>query len=254
MQQTNRKWPLPIQLSIRYGSIYALLCGCVFAFQRSILYHPSHEAPSGALKPWRHDGATIGFCREVTEPDTIWLMMHGNAGQASDREYVLEHISSADSLYVLEYPGYGAREGKPGRQSFDQAAREAYELLSARNPDRPLGVIGESIGSGPASALASAIRPPSKIVLIVPFDSLYQVAARRFFFLPVWFLLTDRWDNMQALRNYRGPVDVYGAQFDEIIPIHHSRNLAKHCSQAKLIEIPCSHNEWSYERAVWISR
>ncbi len=254
MQQSKRSWPLPIKLSVRYGSIYALICGCLFAFQRSVLYHPSHEPPSGTLEPWTHDGETIGFCREVIEPETVWLMMHGNAGQACDRDYVLEHLSPSDSLYVLEYPGYGAREGKPGRPSFDQAAREAYELLSAKYPDTPLGVIGESIGSGPACSLANATRLPSKIVLVVPFDSLYRVASRRFFFLPVWLLLLDRWDNMQALHNYHGPVDIYGATFDEIIPIHHARNLANHCSRANMIEIPCSHNEWSYETKVRISR
>src|SRR5205814_204396 len=119
---------------------------------------------------------TIGYCREVKSPHTVWLMAHGNAGQASGRSYVLQRMSPADSLYVVEYPGYGSRAGIPSMKTMDDALLQAYTLLSAKHPDLPIGVIGESIGSGPACNLAHAKPAPAKIVLLVPFDTLENLA------------------------------------------------------------------------------
>lgn len=93
---------------------------------------------------------TLGYCREVPQPRTGWLMTHGNAGQASHRGYVLSCLAATDSLYVLEYPGFGQRVGTPSRESMNAAAGQAYQALRAAFPRTPVGVIGESIGSGPA--------------------------------------------------------------------------------------------------------
>src|SRR6185369_8440292 len=104
---------------------------------------------------------------------------------AADREYVLNCMSDQDSFYVLEYPGYGRREGSPSIESMNRAAAEAYQLLRKQHQNTPVCVLGESIGSGPACALAREKPGPDKIVLVVPFDSLASMASRRFFFLPV---------------------------------------------------------------------
>src|ERR1700677_1402375 len=107
-------------------------------------------------------------------------MAHGNGGQAAGRDYVLRRMSKEDSLYVLEYPGYGSREGSPSMESINQAASEAYRLLRARNPNTPVCVLGESLGSGPACMLAGEKIAPEKIMLVVPFDTLANVAAEHF--------------------------------------------------------------------------
>lgn len=244
----------PLSIAVRLSVLYVLLCAVAFALQRSLLYFPSHDEPTGYLSPWRHEGKTIGYCWEVSNPCTVWLLMHGNAGQASDRDYVLDRLPATDSLYVLEYPGYGGRDGKPSRDAFDRAARAAYDRLTEMYPATPIGVIGESIGSGPAASLATAARPPDKIVLVVPFDSLPRVAARRLFFLPVGLLMRDRWDNVAALRSYSGPIDIFCAAEDTIIPCHHARNLAEQLSTATYHEVPGGHNDWSRQAKVKIQR
>jgi hypothetical protein len=169
----------------------------------------------------------------------------GNAGEAADRECVLGHISSADSLYVLEYPGYGAREGSPSLESINQAASSAYQLLRKQHPGAPVCVLGESLGSGPACALAKEKIAPDKIVLVVPFDNLVSVASQHFPFLPVRFMLKDRWDNVESLKGFRGPVDIFGAREDTIIPVEHARALANRFLSAHFLEIPGGHNDWS---------
>ena len=226
-------------------AVYVLLVVGTYLRQRSLLFFPTHLSPSTQLTPWRPNGQFMGYCREVTNPRAIWLMMHGNAGQAADRDYVLRRMSDQDSLYVLEYPGYGSRAGSPGMGSMNQAASEAYQILRSQNPGKPVCALGESIGSGPACSLAQEKMAPDKIVLVVPFDTLASVASEQFWFLPVRLLLRDRWDNIEALKHYSGPVAVYGAESDSIIGIRHAKNLAAHISNAAFTAISGGHNDWS---------
>ena len=227
-------------------AVYLVLVIGTYVWQRSLLFFPTHLTIASRLTPWRSDGGIIGYCREATNAQTLWLMMHGNAGQAADRDYVLSRMSDRDSLYVVEYPGYGAREGRPSKESMDQAASRAYELLRTQHPGKAVCVLGESIGSGPACSLALEKVPPDKIVLVVPFDTLASVAAERFWFLPVRLLLRDRWNNVQALRHYPGPVDVFGAEGDTIIPIEHARSLARQIPGSHFTAIPGGHNDWAF--------
>jgi len=234
--------------------LYIVVVTIVYFRQRSMLYFPTHAAFSARLTPWSNDGHTIGYCREVQNAETIWLMTHGNGGQAADRDYVLRCMSDHDSLYVLEYPGYGLREGSPSLESMNKAASEAYRLLRSRNPKTPVCVLGESIGSGPACALARETIAPDKIVLVVPFDSLASVASKQFFFLPVRLLLRDAWDNVEPLRHYTGPIEIFGATDDRIIPIEHAKALAKRIPSAHFIAIVGGHNDWSEDDKVKIRR
>jgi len=155
---------------------------------------------------------------------------------------------------VLEYPGYGSREGSPSLESINRAASEAYQLLRARNPNTPVCVLGESLGSGPACALAREKIAPDKIVLVVPFDTLVNVASRHFPFLPVPLMLRDAWDNVGSLRGYTGQVEIFGARDDAIIPIGHARALAGQIPSARFIEITGGHNDWPQMVQVNIQR
>lgn len=236
------------------AALYLVVVVIVYFAQRSLLYFPSHTPRSTSLAPWSDGNGTIGYCRETPNPPTIWLMMHGNAGQAADRDYVLPRLSAQDSLYVLEYPGYGSRPGSPSLKSINEAASQAYRLLRAHHPKTPVCVLAESIGSGPACALAGEKLPPDKIVLIVPFDVLARVAARQFPYLPVRLLLHDAWDNVESLKHYAGPVEIFGALQDSIIPIAHARTLASHVPTARFIAIDGGHNDWSENPLVKIQR
>jgi pimeloyl-ACP methyl ester carboxylesterase len=234
--------------------LYVIAGTTIYFKQRALLFFPTHLTRSTRLAPWLAGSQLIGYCREVPNPRTIWFMAHGNAGQAADREYVLPCMSGQDSVYVLEYPGYGNREGQPSLALMNQAALEAYRLLRRLNPNTPVSVLGESIGSGPACALALEKVPPDKIVLVVPFDTLAQVASGKYPFFPIRLLLKDRWDNVEALRHYRGPIDIYGAVEDNIIPMRHAKALAEQISQCRFVAIPGGHNDWADSGQVRIER
>lgn len=231
--------------------LLVVVLGCA-VLQRKLLYYPTHHKESNGLSEWRHDGQLIGYAREVPSPRNVWLMVHGNGGQASDRIYALPSFSSQDSVFILEYPGYGQRPGSPSMDAFNSAAQQAYELLRSKFPNTPVCVVGESVGSGPASVLAANPHPPDKIVLIVPFDTLSRVAAHHFRVLPVGLILRDKWNNIESLKEYRGALEIFAARDDSIIPIVHAKALAESKPSAAFHEIEGGHNDWAMKGRVTI--
>lgn len=234
-----------IRIVLLCAAAYLLFIFVCALFQRRLLYFPTHHHEHFGLAAWREGGELIGYARQVPNPGTVWLFLHGNAGQASDRVYVLRSFAEVDAVYILEYPGYGERPGSPSLSSFNAAARQAYEQLRARFPVTPVGVAAESIGCGPAALLAGSPRPPDKIVLILPFDTLANVAAGHYPFLPVRLLLRDNWDNIAALRGYGGELELIGAQGDTIIPLSRATALAETKPSAVFRTIEGDHNDWA---------
>jgi pimeloyl-ACP methyl ester carboxylesterase len=230
--------------------IAVLTVGCQ-VFTRKLLFFPSHDTVENGFTRWTQDGALIGYSRAVENPENVWLMLHGNGGQASGRGYALPSFPERDALFILEYPGYGARAGTPSRRGFDAAAREGYAALRASFPGKRIGVVGESLGSGPAAMLSKASPPPDKLVFIVPFDTLKSVAADHFPRPLVSLVLAGSWNNIEAMKGYRGPVDVFGAEYDEVIAVSHARALAGSIPQAKFHLLPGGHG-WALRPGVEI--
>lgn len=226
---------------------YLFIAGAVYVFQRSLVFHPTHRKVDTGMQPWLEDDRQIGYVRSVNSPVGVWLVLHGNGGQAAHRDYLLEHVAEDVAVYVMEYPGYGDRPGLTSGENINRAAIDAYLSLQTRYLDLPLGVIGESIGSGPASLLGTVAQPPDKVVLLVPFDQLYRVAGSRFPWLPVKWLMRDQWDNISALKEYDGPIEIFATRDDEVIPFKHARALADAIPRARLIEMQGGHNSWELD-------
>jgi pimeloyl-ACP methyl ester carboxylesterase len=214
--------------------------GCQI-IQRKLLFYPSHHANANGFTRWEHDGQTIGYVREAADPKNVWMLLHGNGGQAADRQYAMYAFDRNDSVFILEYPGFGGRTGTPSRRSIDAAARAGYADLRARFPGRPVCVAGESLGSGPASVLSGESPPPDKIVLVVPFDSIKSVGKDHAPALLVHLVLAGTWNNVEALQRYHGPIEIFGAEDDEVIPVKHARALAASVPHAQFQQIRGNH-------------
>jgi hypothetical protein len=241
----NREWSALCRVVMLALALGVCVNRSPAMLESTFLYFPTHTQSATDLQEWRAGGKLIGYSSPVATPRMVWLVFHGNAGQAGDRGYIRESLPRSEAAYIMEYPGYGPREGTPSMQSINAAAVVAYALLRTLYPGVPIGVIGESLGSGPASYLCSLANPPSRAVLIVPFDNLLSVAKEHIWFLPVGLLMRDRWDNVAALSNYAGRVDIYGARQDVVIPLRHAQKLVRSLPRASYHEMECGHNDWS---------
>lgn len=232
---------------------WVLAAGCASMSSR-YLYYPTHHGRTNGLQEWRDNGDLFGYCRWVENPETIWLFVHGNGGQAADRVYALHAFSPRDAVFIVEYPGYGQRPGVPSKDSFDEAVRRAYDSLRRSYPGKPVCVAAESIGSGPAALLAREPVPPDKFVFVVPFDVLRKVASEYLGLPFAGWLLGRSWNNIEALRQYQGPVDVFGARDDQVIPLRRARALATSLPQARFVVVAGGHNDWPQQQEIQFRR
>ena len=196
--------------------------------QRYLIYVPFHISreiaeESGAkvgFLPWRNAANQfIGWKSAAASPPIgSILIVHGNAGWALRRAYMAAPIHEAAALdvYILEYPGYGSRSGTPGMASLLNAADDAFANLPT---NVPIYVVSESLGTGVAAHLAQ--KNPDRVAglaMFVPYDKLASVAENHVPFLPAYYLLWDRFDPADWLKDYRGPVEIILAGDDDIIP------------------------------------
>jgi hypothetical protein len=157
-------------------------------------------------------------------------------------------------VILAEYPGYGPRAGRPGEQSLVDDTSETV-ALAHRQYGEPLLLVGESLGAAVAAAAGQRQQERTAgLLLITPWDRLAHVASHHYPWLPVKWLLRDRYDTAARLARFDRPVVVAVASQDSIVParvgvaLHTALDSPKHLMQID----GAGHNDW-HERvdAAW---
>ena len=242
---------------------YLLVVLAVLIFQRRLIYFPTKipadvivsVAAEHGFAPWKNpSGDIIGWKMLASGAATgSVLVVHGNAGCALSRDYLAQPIHDAADVdvFVLEYPGYGARPGSPGKSSFIAAAEAAFQLLGT---NAPRYVVSESIGTGVACELAK--NHPAEIAglaLFVPYSNLAAVAQKQMPFLPAYLLLLDRFNPEECLKSYHGPVKFIIAGADEVIGASSGQRLFDSYAGRKNLQVfpGAHHNDVAGQSAAW---
>lgn len=198
---------------------YVGVCALLYAMQRSLMYFPQYTRVDAAATDFaiERDGVRLrGWVVGRGGRDPI-LYFGGNAERIELNRDDFARLFPGRAVYLLAYRGYGASEGAPSETALIGDAVSLFDEVRRRHPDQPIAVIGRSLGSGVASVLASR-RPVARLALVTPFDSMAAVAQSHYRWLPVRWLLRDRYDSARALRSYNGPVLIVRAGRDEVIP------------------------------------
>lgn len=243
-----------LKLIIGSMAIYLALVALMFFMQRSLLYLPGKQgltavqAAAMSLKKWPDETRYRGYLHDPPDATRTIVIFHGNAGEAAHRRYYLDTLKATRSRIILaEYPGYGQRDGSPSEKLLVSDARKTVALAADAFPHEPLMVIGESLGAGVASAaVAGATHDVVGLVLITPWDSLTSLAATHYRFLPVRWLLLDRYDNIENLQAFDGPKAIVLAGNDQIVPVSHGARLFENIPpvKAKFLIEQAQHNNW----------
>lgn len=250
-----------ILATLACGYLLLLVCGC--ALQRRLLYFPTKLDVAAAktlavqegFLPWQNMAGEIIGWRIPANGLTVGsvLIVHGNAGCALNRGYIARPIHDAGGLdvYVMEYPGYGARSGSPSKTSWLQAADAAFAALPQ---NKPIYVVSESIGTGVAAHLArTQASEVAGLVMFAPFDHLPSLAQSKMPILLPYFFLADRYAPAADMKEYRGPVKVVLGERDQIIPPNFGKRLFDACAGPKALQIipGAGHNDVAEQPAGW---
>jgi hypothetical protein len=216
-----------------------LFLALLWAGQRSLMYLPlgSVVAPADAGVPAAEsfsvstsDGLSLGawFVPAHVEPARATVIVfNGNAGNRSDRAPLAKALAAAGfQVCLFDYRGYGGNAGSPSEAGLLTDARAVHAAVAARadvDPGRVM-LMGESLGTGVAVALAAEVKPMA-VVLRSPFTSMADVAAHHYRFLPVRRLLWDRYDSLSRVGTLACPVAVVAGDRDRVVPFALSRRL-----------------------------
>ena len=213
--------------------VYAAFAILLYLTQESAIFYPgpNDEELGKKYASGRVEIPTPGAKIEgwwVENPaatnDLVLIYFGGNA---EDILYTAETASqfNARRMLVTNYRGYGASSGNPGQEALYQDGLAIYEyaLRSGVRADQ-IVLVGRSLGSGVVSMLAGT-RDVRAAILITPFDSLAQVAARHYPYLPVRLLLRHPFPSEDRARQAREPALILTAADDDIIPPAHARRL-----------------------------
>jgi hypothetical protein len=251
--------PLLRVAAIAAAAVLALLA-VAFLAQRRLLYFPSRyglepavrAAQARGLEPWTDaSGRFVGWRSPHPSgaPVARAIVLHGNAGTALDRSYLRDVLQGPGAppvdVFLLEYPGYGPRDGSPTESSIVAAATEAIDALGT---DLPVLLVGESLGSA-AAVLAAAARPRvAGLLLVTPVSSVVALARRHYPVVPS-FLVRDAFRADRALPRYPGRVAFLVAGRDEVAFPDQARALFTAFPGPKLLreEPEANHNTLRYD-------
>jgi hypothetical protein len=238
------------------GSSLAI-CAVMMFLENSLVYFPSvyprgiWNQPALAFEDAWFDSADgvhlHGWYVPHPQPLAYVLFCHGNGGNITDRAQTVQLLRDLAQVSVLifDYRGYGRSEGHPSEAGVSADARAARVWLAQRAKIDPQAIVllGESLGGGVAVDLA-AEDGARGLVLQSTFTSLPEVASVHFPWLPVRWLMRNRFDSLSKIGRYHGPLLQSHGDCDTIVPYSSGRRLFEAANPPKqFIAIPgADHN------------
>jgi uncharacterized protein len=225
---------------------YGLLVGCAMVFEERLIFVPSRY-PSGNWHPpglqcedvvfATEDGVRLhGWYCPVQRPHSVFLLCHGNAGNITHR---VDRITAWQrtlqvSVFVFDYRGYGRSGGHPNEPGVYSDARAAYRRLTADKSIAPDDVVvfGESLGAAVALQLATEVTPRA-LILESPFTSAVAMGQRAFPWLPVRWIMRNRFASIDKIGYYHGPLLIVHGTEDTIIPFAMGQTLFNRANEPK---------------------
>jgi pimeloyl-ACP methyl ester carboxylesterase len=196
---------------------YAGLCAALFAFQRSLLYYPQPRAiaaPESTMRLPAEGADLVVSVRPHDGPKAI-IYFGGNAEDVSRNLESFSEVFPEHALYLLHYRGYGGSTGRPTEQANHSDAAALFRKVHALHSE--VVIFGRSLGTGIAVRLASQ-SPASRLILVTPYDSIAEIAASAFPYVPVKWLLIDRYESGSYAPSVTIPTTIIAAENDEEIP------------------------------------
>ncbi|HIJ89745.1 MAG: lysophospholipase [Desulfobulbaceae bacterium] len=204
-----------IVFCVSVAASYLGICVVLFVFQRSLIYFPQANAlrSPATLKLSVAEAEVVASLRPHDGPKAL-LYFGGNAEDVSLSLPAFSTIFPEHAIYLLHYRGYGGSSGTPSEEAIRKDALALFDAVHAKHPE--VLVVGRSVGSGVAVRLASQ-RPVSRLVLVTPGYSLEELVARLYPYIPVRWLLLDKFESWRYAPRVTAPTVLVAAENDEVI-------------------------------------
>jgi len=180
--------------------------------------------PAVEKRPRRAGGQEASAA--VKEPGMLWF--YGNGETIGAIWPIIRDFRPQNAgLLVLDYPGYGASEGRATEAGMYEAADLAYTTLAGRSDIDPhrIYVYGRSLGTAAATHVAAS-HEVAGLILESPFTSARAMAARHYRIFPR-FLVRLGLDNIGRMPRIHCPALVFHGTADMLVPMEMGREVAQ---------------------------
>ncbi len=211
--------------------IYLSITTILYFSQRNLLYHPSENNYSDdqltvtiekvkittednlELLAWYHE-------KDIINSKTI-LYLHGNAGSLENRIHKINNFENINiNFLLLAWRGFSGNKGQPNEQGLYKDAKAAIKWLNKKGvKDQNIIIYGESLGTGIATEIAQN-KNFAGIILEAPFTSMVDMGQKIYPIFPVKFLLKDKYESKNKIKNIKSPILVLHGRKDKIVPFY----------------------------------
>lgn len=228
----------------------------LFFGQRFFFYPAPQEVMAAPPPGYRFvqtqtsDGLTLRAAfTPAREGNPTLLFFHGNGDSIAGANAATRLlVDEGYGALLVEYRGYGGNPGSPSEDGFYHDGEAAIKWLSAQGiKANELVIIGNSIGSGPATEMALR-RRPAALVLISGFASLPFVVSDIRPFIPAQ-LVRDRYDNEGKIGRVKSPILILQGDADGLVRPMNAVRLANAAPDATLITFSDVGHELAYGSA-----
>ena len=224
--------------------IYLILLTLIYINQRKLLYLPSENNYLDDPINFTYNEFFIEVDKDVKikswliEKDlkkykTI-LFLHGNAGNLFNRSYKLNRLNELNlNVLIISWRNFSGNSGKPNETNLYGDAKKAVKWLNERGVEtKNIILYGESLGTGVAVEIGQTNKFNS-IILESPYTSMIKAAKIYYPYLPVKFLLKDKYDSEKKIKNIKTPILIMHGKKDNIVPFHMGKKLFETANEPK---------------------
>lgn len=171
------------------------------------------------------------------------IICHGNGDLLCFMEEEVLFMGQEFNMAVLafDYRGFGNSEGFPSSKRLYEDGQAVYDYAMEQGfPPEKVVVFGRSLGGAIAVSIASENKVAG-LGLQSTFSSITEVAARKFFWLPVRWLIRNQFPSEEKIVNYDGPLVQCHGTADRVVPFEFGEKLhaaATNTSSKVFVEEP----------------
>lgn len=153
--------------------------------------------------------------------------LHGNSGCIDSWGHIADvYLENNYDLFVLDYRGYGKSQGSiSSEKQLHSDVQIVYDSLKKMYDEKDIVIIGNSIGTGLATKLAST-NSPKRLILNAPYYSMIDLAHQYIKFMPS-FIIRYKLKTNEYITQVKCPVTIFHGDQDEVIYVGSSEKLKK---------------------------
>ncbi|CFW98207.1 C [Candidatus Filomicrobium marinum] len=238
------KRPLSILVALLLVG-YAAAAAGMFFLQRNILFDTVDTGNLATAGTLAIEGSTriviktsdgeelAGWYLAPQADQPVFLFMHGKRGELEQRDERWRKIRDHGAgVLAFSYRGFPGSTGAPSESGLHLDALAAYNWLRERHAAEDIVLHGYSLGTAVAIHLATEV-PASALILEAPFTAIVDVAAERYPWLPVHFLMVDQFRSYDEIQNVKMPLLIVHGNQDKSVPYEQAQRLYARANEPK---------------------